>query len=169
MELLIPGLILVAFMAWLSTRIKKQAADAFVAEPISTEDYSLVKPEGFLHVVGDKQHDFMAYSKEFGEDENAGVRRATVEIDLITSNDIGTELEKIRTAAENAVDREETGDAAVVETDERANEREFRAVYKLIPRGNSIQRLRFAALAEHFDEYSSRIDETLESFVTKQA
>ena len=67
MELLIPGLILVALMVWASTRIKKNAAAAFDAEVIETESFSIRKPEGFLHVLNDDSGlAFRSYSKDFG-------------------------------------------------------------------------------------------------------
>lgn len=165
MELLIPGLILVAVMAYLSTRIKKRAADAFKAEPIDTDRYSFEKPEGFLHVIGDKQHEFMAYSNEFGQDDDSRFRRATIELDVLPGTDVASVSEAICEAAESSNVRPEN----IIEADERANETEFRAVYKLIERDSSVYRLRFAVLAEHFDAYSGRIDDTIESFVTKEA
>ena len=165
MEFLIPGLILVAVMVYLSTRIKKTAADAFNAESIDADGYSLEKPEGFLHVLGDEKHEFMAYSKEFGEDDNARFHRATIELDGLTETDVASVQKAVCEAAVNSAVRQ----ADVIEADELANETEFRTVYKLAARGSSVYRLRFAVLAEHFDEFSRRIDDTLESFVTKQA
>lgn len=165
MELFIPGLILVALMAYLSTRIKKRAADAFEIELIETSDYALEKPAGFLHVVGDPHHEFMAYSKDFGDDSDAGVRRATIELDVLPGTDIATIRDAICPASANAQVRDEE----IVEADERANETDIRAVYKLIARGDSVYRLRFAVIAEHFDEFSRKIDDTIKSFVTKQA
>ena len=51
MEILIPGLILVGLMVWVSTRIKRNAAKAFEREEIETAEFSLTKPEGFLAPV----------------------------------------------------------------------------------------------------------------------
>src|SRR6476620_3282039 len=85
MELVIPGLIIVALMAWASTKIKKRAADAFETESIETDRYSLRKPEGFLHVLGDSEHEFYAYSREYGSGSGSKVRRATIEIDAFKS------------------------------------------------------------------------------------
>ena len=165
MELLIPGLILVAVMVYLSTKIKKRAADAFNAESIDTDSFSLEKPEGFLHVVGDEQHEFMAYSKEIGEEDNSSIRRATIELDVLPETDI----ESVRKAISEASVDSDIRQDDIIEADEQANEVAFRAVYKLCARGSSVYRLRFAVLAEHFDEFSGRIDDTIGSFITKQA
>src|SRR3954462_6162642 len=78
MELLIPGLILVALMVWASTKIKRKAADAFSAEHIEGDGFTLEKPDGFLsksYVEG--AHLFDAYSKEYGTGTAADVRAAT--------------------------------------------------------------------------------------------
>ena len=83
MELLIPGLLLVAFMVWASTRIKKTAAAAFDAETIETGEFIIQKPEGFLHNLnGDPKYIFEAYSKEYSK-ANDKVRAGTATITKI--------------------------------------------------------------------------------------
>src|SRR5437867_2652270 len=78
MELLIPGLILVALMVYASTRIKRSAARAFEAEQIAGDGFTLVKPDGFLHRINDdSEYAFEAYSKEFGSGAADDVRAAT--------------------------------------------------------------------------------------------
>jgi hypothetical protein len=51
MEILIAGVILVAFMAYASTRIKRSAAKAFEAETVETDQFVIQKPDGFLNVI----------------------------------------------------------------------------------------------------------------------
>lgn len=83
MELLIPGLILVALMVYASTRIKRTAAKAFEAETIETGDFVIKKPEGFLNVIGgDEQYAFEAYSKEFGGPGAEDIRQATAKVSV---------------------------------------------------------------------------------------
>ncbi|MFN0277719.1 MAG: hypothetical protein ACKVRN_03860 [Pyrinomonadaceae bacterium] len=68
MEILIPGLILVALMVYASTRIKKTAAAAFEQETIETDEFIIQKPEGFLHNLnGDPKFVFEAYSREYSK------------------------------------------------------------------------------------------------------
>ena len=63
MEILIVGLILVGFMVYASTRIKRTAAEAFDAETVESDDFTIEKPAGFLHVLnGDAALSFEAYS-----------------------------------------------------------------------------------------------------------
>ena len=81
MELLIPGLILVALMVYASTKIKKNAAKAYEAESIETAEFSITKPHGFLHPLnGETEYAFEAYSKEFGQDHAEQFRQASAEL-----------------------------------------------------------------------------------------
>lgn len=85
MELLIPGLILVALMVYASTRIKKTAAAAFEPESVSGAGFTLEKPEGFLSVIGgDSSLEFEAYSREFGTTAGVDARQALVEVRRLT-------------------------------------------------------------------------------------
>ena len=167
MELLIPGLILVALMVWASTKIKKSAADAFQAELIETDAYSLQKPEGFLHVLGDPEHELRAYSKENGKQSTSGERQATIELDVIPDRDIATVRDAIEMAASRFEVRTESANVCELEADEAATESHVNAFYKIVKSGSSVYRLRFAVLSEHKDEYLRRIQETLDSFTVK--
>ena len=166
MELLIPGLILVAFMAWVSTRIKKRAAEAFEAETIETENYLLRKPDGFLHVLESPDHDFEAYSKEFDEGDFR-LRRSKIEVDVLRDTNLAAACDSLRGNATAATVTEDGGNACRVETDESANENPFKVVYKLVDTPRGIYRLRFVVLAKHAEDYLDKIDETLDSFTIK--
>jgi len=164
MELLIPGLILVALMVWASTKIKKRAADAFEAEFIETETYSLQKPDGFLHVIGDEEHEFAAYSKEYGNGDNTGVRQATIEIDIFRDTNLASVLDSTRNSATTSEISEQTEMIVELKSEELANETSIRAFYKIVAEESSVYRLRFAVLAEHCDDHLRKMDETLDSF-----
>src|SRR3954471_8994910 len=84
MELLIPGLILVGLMVYASTRIKRNAAQAFEQETIETADYILTKPAGMLQVInGDPTLAFEAYSKEIGTVGRKDFRIVTATIRIL--------------------------------------------------------------------------------------
>jgi hypothetical protein len=165
MELLIPGLILVALMVWVSTKIKKRAAEAFEPETIETENYTLQKPDGFLHVIDSPDHDFEAYSKEFDEGDFR-LRRSKIEVDVLRDTNLEAAGDDIRA---NAIGASLTGDGSTchLECEETANENEFRVFYKLVDTPRGIYRLRFAVLSRHADDYLDKIDHTLESFTIK--
>ena len=70
MEILIVGVIIVALMAYVSTKIKKAAQQAYEPEALENEYFTITKPEGLIIPVKDKsEFMFEAYSKDFGEDE----------------------------------------------------------------------------------------------------
>jgi hypothetical protein len=164
MEFLIPGLILVALMAWASTKIKKSAADAFEAENIETHNYSLQKPEGFLHVLIDPDHEFYAYSREVGDGTRGKLRRATIEIDILNATTLAEARNAIKSSAADVEIVRETASECELEAEETANENSVRAFYKIVAAQNGVYRLRFAAFSAHVDEYVKRINDTLDSF-----
>lgn len=166
MELLIPGLILVALMAWASTKIKKRAAEAFEPETIETENYSLEKPEGFLHVLESPDHDFEAYSREFDEGDFR-IRRAKIEIDVLHDTTLREACASLRENATASTVTEEGERVCRVECDETANENDFKVFYELVDTSAAIYRLRFAVLSKHAEDYLRKINETLESFTVK--
>ena len=95
MELLIPGLLLVAFMVWASTRIKKIAASAFDPETIETDEFVIQKPEGFLHNLnGDPKYIFEAYSKEYSK-ANDKLRVGTATITRIENGSVDAIADKL--------------------------------------------------------------------------
>lgn len=168
MELLIPGLILVALMVWASTKIKKRAADAFETEFIETENYSLQKPEGFLHVIDDPGHEFHAYSRDFGKGDNTGIRQATIDIDVFPYTRLETVRDLVKESASRAeIVGDETASVCRLGAEETANEIAFNAFYEIVAAENDVYRLRFAVLREHSDDFLRKIDETLDSFTVK--
>src|SRR4051812_6107933 len=80
MELLIPGLALVALMVWASTRIKRTAADAFAAETIDTAEFTIRKPSGWLSIAVPKLP-FEAYTKDYAPPPNEDVRLGTATVE----------------------------------------------------------------------------------------
>ena len=167
MEILIPGLILVALMAWASTKIKKRAADAFEAEMIETDDYILRKPEGFLHVIGSSSHAFEAYSRESSEEDDSQARRATIEIDILRERPISDLRNAVSEQADSVHVKSESGSVCEIIAVESANQTPVTAFYKMIAVADKIIRLRFAVVASYKNEYEERIDNTLDSFTVR--
>ncbi len=103
MELLIPGLILVALMAYASTRIKRSAARAFESETIETDEFVIQKPEGFLNVLnGDPKFAFESYSKPYGQEPAQEFRQCTAKLRIIENSG----LAKVTADIKNSGDRD---------------------------------------------------------------
>ena len=170
MEILILGLILVAFMVYASTRIKRSAAQAFDAETVETEQFVIQKPEGFLNVInGDPQYAFEAYSKEFGVDDAAEFRLGTATLKILESQ--GDPADTIKNSATEIVSdiNEVIGENhyRVIEAKRAKKEIEFRVLYKIAESGSKIFELEIAALSETPDEFSRKIESMLDSFEIK--
>ncbi|HEX8247003.1 MAG TPA: hypothetical protein VF599_02370 [Pyrinomonadaceae bacterium] len=149
MEIFILGIILVALMAYVSTRIKKSAAQAFEREIVETEDFSLVKPEGFLSPAGGNSgYAFEAYSKDFGEDDAAEYRKATIHV------------RKNPERGENLPDETEKIEKGVtIQT--------FRKILKTGESGE-IYELEISVLKVYREQFFDKIKETLNSFSLKR-
>jgi len=172
MEILILGVILVAIMVWASTRIKRNAAAAFEAETVETDDFVINKPEGFLHVLNDDSGMlFRSYSKEFGKVGRQDVRQATIVIERHRGTSIDKVIDSIRAGAESF----EPGPAHMVDGRKARSARsvvvrdggEYDAAHELFARGADVIEARGEVLAEHKDAYLGRIEAAMETLKIK--
>lgn len=77
MEIFIVGILVVALMVFVSTKIKKSAAQAFVPEFIEKNEFTIAKPEGFISPLGDNSgYAFEAYSRDYGEKKMRNIWQA---------------------------------------------------------------------------------------------
>jgi hypothetical protein len=170
MEILIGGLILVALMAYASTRIKRSAAQAFAAETVETDEFVIQKPDGFLTVVnGDPQYAFEAYSKEFGTEDATEFRLGTATIKIMSASaDADTEIRD--SGAEIISDINEIigeNHYRLVEAKRIKKDIAFRVLYKTAEAGAKKYVLEINALANAPDEFSRKIESMLDSFEIK--
>jgi hypothetical protein len=172
MELLIPGLIIVAIMVWASTRIKRNAAAAFEEESVETEEFSIRKPDGFLHVLNDDSGlAFRSYSKEFGKVGDREVRKATIEIEKHPA----TNIEALKAAFEERSEMTESFEN-YLDAGERAawltsigvvNGGEYWIRRKLVTRAPDVWEARASVLTDHREGLEETLETTLESFQLK--
>ncbi|MBL8122727.1 MAG: hypothetical protein KIT61_09790 [Pyrinomonadaceae bacterium] len=167
MELLIPGLILVAIMAWASTRIKKNAAAAFVAETVETDEFVVEKPEGFLHVLNDGSGlAFRSYSKEFGTVGKKDIRQAKLEINIrrdTTIEEVRNEIAERSESVESEQPYLDGGEkATVLMTKKTEDGAEFDVLTKLVTRGNNVYEARASVLSEYSESILSKLEEAIE-------
>lgn len=171
MELLIPGLLLVALMVYASTKIKKTAAEAFEAETIETDAFILEKPAEFLNIINrDPALELDVYSRDYGLEHASEVRQARVEIRRFENSTIDEAVERIR-------------DSATVKSDiaEIINERKYRLIeaeriekgigyreiYKIAARGATVYELKVIALEDANEDVTRRIETIVASFILK--
>jgi hypothetical protein len=163
MELLIPGLILVALMVYASTKIKKRAAQAFERESIETDNFSLIKPEGFVHVLnGDPKFAFEAYSKELGKESSENVRQVTVKLQVFGN----AELSEVVADTKNSLS-EPIAEGEYVSGLRQVDNAIFEVCHKIIPKNGNVFDLEVAVLHDHADDLKAEVHELLQSFQTR--
>ncbi|CAN5699339.1 hypothetical protein BH24ACI3_BH24ACI3_03120 [soil metagenome] len=168
MEILIPGLLLVALMVYASTKIKKNAAAAYDEETVATDHLSITKPEGMIiPVKSEKDVLFEAYSRDFGIDEAGEIRQ----IAAVVRRYEGTDIDSVKLAIEqeNSEVREiagKVGDQRMIRQQFLRYERdaEIRETVKLVQTNDAVTELRISALTYHDDINLAKVEQMLDSF-----
>jgi hypothetical protein len=169
MELLIPGLAIVALMVWASTRIKRNAAAAYDAETIETDDFVIQKPEGFLHNLnGDPANALEIYSREYGE-AATGIRagRVSVKINAGRVEDVASSIKDKETVVDDFGEVIAGKRYRLIETTRFEKESECSVTYKIAEKDGLVYTLEATRLAEASDEFKSKVDGFVASFELK--
>lgn len=170
MELLIPGLAIVALMVWASTRIKRNAAAAFEAEVVETDDFVIRKPDGFLNNLnGDPANLAELYSKEFGE-ASINIRAGRVKLTRTQGTNIDRVAAEIKNAAKAVDDISEMIGGKryrLIETAGATEGGEAVVTHKLCERNGTVYHLEATRLAETSDEFKARLDALVAGFELK--
>lgn len=167
MELLIPGLILVALMVWASTKIKKSAAAAYEQETVATAEFTILKPDGFIIPVNDESpYLFEARTKEY---ETVG-RESIPQVSAVVTRHVGETFEGVcegikaagRVTSEDV--HREGSRVCVIEAEEAENGVTYAARFKVLESTGGILVLRVRTVGEQSDDTSRKIDEMARSF-----
>lgn len=172
MEILIPGLILVALMVYASTRIKKNAALAYERETVETADFSIIKPDGFICPVDhDEKLIFVAYSKEYGRDDTDVIRQASAELRRLDDANFDEVRERVKIDSVSVVSEDigilNGAKSCLIKTERIENGINLDAMHKIIAVDGRIYWLTVTAIPEYKEDYSSKINELLDSFTLK--
>lgn len=171
MELLIPGLILVALMVYASTRIKRSAAQAFEPETIDTDVFFFEKPEGFLTVLnGDPKLMYEGYSREFGGEGAEDTRQGRVEVRKIENETIKSAMAKIGEIAKITSKTTEVIDERkyqLVEAERVDKGIGMVELYKLTESGRDVIELKITAMQETNEDVARKISGIASSYYVK--
>lgn len=149
MEILIVGVIIVALMAYASTKIKNAAKRAYEQEIVETEQFTITKPEGFIIPIKEEsEFVFETYSKDFGEDESGKFNQCWAFI---------REKEATEKKAEVS-ESEKIEDGVTIKVFEKI---------LLNQNLNKTYELEILVLPEYYEQYSDRIKLMLNSFSLK--
>lgn len=165
-----------AAMIFVSTKIKKSAANAFEREVIERENFKLVKPKGFISPLNDdSEFAFEAYTKEFGKNDAEEFRQAQIDLVLTSDSNFPAAIENIRKADGKILSERLLQDApdgqkiCLIESEKIDKEVKVKEFYKIVESSKhlKIYQLRISVLDAYKEIYSSEIREMLESFVVK--
>jgi hypothetical protein len=176
MEILIVGVVFVALMVYVSTKIKKSAASAFERETIDKEEFRLVKPEGFISPVDENsKFAFEAYTKEFGKNDAEEFRQAQANLTTISDSSFEAVIEKIKKVEGKVLSEDFSNNApeaqkiCLIENEKVQGDVTLTIFNKIVEskKHDKIYHLRISILDAYRETYAGKIDEMLESFVVK--
>lgn len=176
MEILIIGVLFVALMVYVSTRIKRSAAEAYEREEIETENFSIIKPDNLMHPFRDKsEYAFEAYSKDFGDGDARSIWRAHALLRVLTDTDFRTARANIKknsdkVLSDKVVENSPPGQKVrVLETLVTEDEQLRHNFWKIVEDTNSkkVYELKVSLLEKHLDDYREKAREMIESFRIK--
>lgn len=173
MEILIVGIAVVALMVYVSTKIKKSAEQAYNREFVETAEFSLVKPEGYLHPLRDKsEFAFEAYSQNYGEGNLKNVWQSNAEM-VVHSNknfkEVCAEAKKNadEILSENVLkETPEDQRICLLEGEKIIDEVKKHVFWKIVESVSQekVYELRIFVLEENLPEFDQKVKEMLESF-----
>jgi len=179
MEIFIVGVMVVALMVYVSTRIKKSAARAFEPETIDIGDFTINKPAGFINPVNDDSaFAFEAYTKDFGTDEAKDFRQARARLRVISDLSFDAVCRKAKQSAAKIVSKNFSANDAsnertfLLETEGVENGVPIFSFWKIVESGGGERRkiyeLQISVLDEYKLKFADETAEMIESFAVKQ-
>ena len=157
-------------MVWASTKIKRSAAEAFEEDLIETDEFSLVKPEGFLNPVETQDYlAFYAFSKEYGEeDKTEKLRQSLIKLKILAGRSL-TEISKDIKKSFDNIWSEESPDANTLLIKGEKSEGDVRQLFyhKIVAKDERIFDLEMSVLADYQEKYEVKAEKLLENFRVK--
>ncbi len=176
MEILFFGVILVALMAFVSTKIKKSAAAALEREIIENKGFMLIKPSGFISPInGNSGFAFEAYTKDFGKNDADDFRQARADLIIFLDSSFKAAIENAKKDGEKILSENISEDAAreqkicLLESEKIEKDVNLKGFYKIVEsaKQRKIYQLRILVLDAYQKEFANGIDEMLESFTVE--
>ncbi len=168
MEILIPGLILVAFMVYFSTRLKKKTAAAFERETIETDEFLIVKPDGFLNRIGfDSGYEIDAYSKEFGIGHEANGRKALITLTKHDDLSMTEVAQNARSQMSSIFNTQESDEMTTVSGMIEIDGLDYNVEHKIFSTRRGMFDLKMCVLPQYEAEFGDAFTEIAESFEIK--
>jgi hypothetical protein len=163
-------------MVYVSTKIKKNAAQAYEREEIESKEFGIIKPENLMHPLRDKsEYAFEAYSKDYGEGSGRSIWRAHALMRILPNTDFRTARVNIKNSADEVLSDEVEIDPPPAQkirflvTEKTEDEQKRREFWKIVEntKTNKIYELKVSVLEKYLDEYAEKAEEMIGSFTVK--
>lgn len=170
MEILIIGLIIVALMAYTSTKIKKAAREAFEPETVSGNGYSITKSEGYMVPARDDNTpiEFEIVSKEFGGGECSKRRRVSLTLSISSGGLAGVRKElrrQLTEITEDELSKDSQKTTLAITGDRELDGCPVRIFMRGFDRGGKIYRFEAVATLEDIEDNEENIKAMLDSIL----
>lgn len=172
MEIFIIGGILVALMAYVSTRIKKTSAEAYKPEMLETAEYSVIKPEGYI-VPWNEESTFKAVSKEMGKESADKFYQSRADLRVFADLSFEDICRGARKSVKKVISEETARDGEMnfcfMHAQNFDNEIVIEVFYKIVENRQTkkVYELQVSVLSEAMEEFSAKASEILQSFTVK--
>jgi len=176
MEILIVGVLLVALMAYVSTKIKKSAAQAFEREEIETENFAIIKPAGFINPINDDSaFAFEAYTNDLGTDKARIFRRARATLRIISGLNFETVCRDTKNSAGRILSKKfieaapEEQKVFLLESEKTEQEVKTFSFWKIVEsrEQRKVYELQIAVLEDYREDLADEVSEMIESFAVR--
>lgn len=171
MEILIIGLIIVALMAYTSTKIKKAAREAYQSETLTGEGFSIVKSEGYMVPGRDERspYEFEIVSKEFGGGDCGKRRQVSLTLNVSGGSDIAGVRKEMRSQLTDITEDELLKDSQKTTLsmtgDRKLDGCSLRIFMRSFERGGKVFRFDAAATLEDIEDHEENINAMLDSIL----
>ncbi len=176
MEIIIVGVLFVALMVYVSTRVKRAAAQAYEPETVEKGDFRIEKPAGFMYPLNaETEFPFEAYSRQFGDRETRNIWRARIRLRTAEGlkirkivSELGESGEKV--LSEKVLDDLPAGQiGSIVRTEKVEDGVEYRVLRKILAdkADGKTYELKTTILAPWAEEYNDDICRMMKSFELK--
>ena len=176
MEIFIVGVAVVALMVYVSTKIKRSAAAAFEREEIEEEDFSLIKPEGYIHPFNENSpFKFEAYTKDFGDEEAKSFRRSRATLRVVSDSDFETVCRNAKKSADRIASKKFVEDTPadqkifLLENEKSESGVKFFTRWKIVEsrERRKVYEFQVSVLSEYQQKFADAAGEMIRTFSVK--
>ncbi|NNE97410.1 MAG: hypothetical protein HKN25_00170, partial [Pyrinomonadaceae bacterium] len=145
-------------------------------ETIETDEFLIIKPEGFLHPLRDEpDFPFEAYSKTYGERSTRNIWRARTRLRISEGSNLKKHVAEIKKGNETIDSKKELNDlpadqaGVILRSKKTEDEIDYKVLRKIVQSKtrNKVYELKTTILEPYGDEFTEKACEFMKGFVVK--